>query len=1226
MWGVVISYASVSGFINRCTIMNNLGTVISGAHTTTVTITNSTISNNSGDTIISIGSYEAESIVTIDNNEIIRNSSATAIRLSCKNANIRKNKIMNNSASIYLDHCTSAAISHNIITQNNGAIRVIGLIYNVNIDHNLIKGNTGGIEAQCQGTVSITYNTITNNSGSGVSGSGASIKTISNCNIHDNTDYDVYSYSSSMVTIGGNRDLQATNNWWGTTDPLKISEHIYDHFDNPGLDKVVFHPYLTTPVPDAGPSEEKPQPALAFTKDVYNFTVKREYNQQVSVGISNIGSQPQDLRLTVENSYSDIAIGFVGEGSENEVIPVNPGETKDVLLAIHTQDAQIRDYQFLAKLQSISGKEILFDTAILKVHVDAPLINYEVTELRTEPGTLVKTYKITNRGDTITDLKVTADENLKDILIFQPSIQHARLSSGSSIEFQAIPILSAFAKDPSLPRSGNIIVACSDSEKKVKASFDCPPEKLHSVTKSMMIIAKAADWYCTNKPHIEFSFNIPAGFDYSDIEKATLLTTFTPKSGWHHRPHDVNLSLNGHSIGKIKHSIPSGPYFFDIDRTFFIIPKAGVATNIIQLDTPNINGGEYVVASDFELHIVLKRITLYACADSQKEAEAIIEKQMTRYFVSLPKSWEIKIDSPADRQKLDPGVPFLIQASSPDSVSGLCVVANFSNGDSSMRLNDQGNGKYSGEWTPQNPGDERTGKVTITVTAGACRNGKTQCVVLLNPPDSLMVNILSPKEGFTYQPSNQIIIKAHVTNQFGTKAVGCSVSATFSNGDEPVTLYDDGEHNDVLKDDGIYANRWTPENMGRCVVTIVAKRDTVSASARVGGYVGEPPKFLDVPYYNQDHTEWCYLTSLAMILKYYGCDVKPWEIAADDVWDSAPNQVLEFLSYPRVQDKFEEYLKKFNLKRDWKYHYLVGDLENYIKQNRNVPVWLWLIGNHHTVVVVGSDDDAIYITDPSKLFTDGVLIGSRMTWEEFKRKIKFYEPIAATMNITNPPEPTTQRGTIYIRPGYGLGQGESRIVFRHNVEGITHALRLFWDGREPHNGYLYGNYLNEEWKPANWIPPDKSFSPDTDNSYDNVGYNATQADTMDVVVEVANCGDSRLTGKVFVVIKRMADNSTVFEGSTSLFKLEPRACNVFIPIFGNKNGNDRQTEGNLNDDKDNDNDGLVDEDLSPIQEYPLSSLVPGTYKLELTLKEKENSDYRVMDSCSFYFNVAAPTP
>jgi len=486
---------------------------------------------------------------------------------------------------------------------------------------------------------------------------------------------------------------------------------------------------------------------IAFTKDVYSFTVERDYNQRVTVAVSNIDSQPHDLRVTVENPYSDIAIGFVGEGSESEVIPVNPGESKDVVLVVHAQDTQIRDYQFLAKLQSIAAEETLLDTAILKVHVDAPLIDYEVIELGTEPGTLVKNYKITNHGDTITDLKVTADENLKDTLIFQPSIQHARLSSGSSIEFQAIPILSVFAEDPSLPRSGNITVTCSDSEKTIEADFDCPPEKLHPVPKSMMIIAKAADWYCTNRPHIEFSFNIPAGFDRNDIEKATLLTTFTPKSGWHHQPHDVNLSLNGHPIGKIEHSIPSGPYFFDIvsedvdNRTYFIIPETGVAKNTIQLDTPNINRGHYVVASDFELHIVLKEITLYACADSWEEAEAIIERQTSRYFVPQPDSWTIQITSPAKGQELDMGVPFVIQASSPDNVSGLYVVANFSNGDSSIRLDDQGNGDYSGEWTPQKPGDEGTGEVTITVTAGACRNGRSEVTVrLINKPPDLTLD------------------------------------------------------------------------------------------------------------------------------------------------------------------------------------------------------------------------------------------------------------------------------------------------------------------------------------------------------------------------------------------------------------------------------------------------------------------------------------------------------
>jgi hypothetical protein len=106
--GYAISYDSISGFINRCTITNNSGIVISGSYTTTVTITNSKISNNSCDTIISISGYSSwgkpDPTVTLDSNEIIGNSyggwGTGAIYLTSCNPNIRKNKIVNNSTTI----------------------------------------------------------------------------------------------------------------------------------------------------------------------------------------------------------------------------------------------------------------------------------------------------------------------------------------------------------------------------------------------------------------------------------------------------------------------------------------------------------------------------------------------------------------------------------------------------------------------------------------------------------------------------------------------------------------------------------------------------------------------------------------------------------------------------------------------------------------------------------------------------------------------------------------------------------------------------------------------------------------------------------------------------------------------------------------------------------------------------------------------------------------------
>ncbi|RLG95149.1 hypothetical protein DRO29_05960, partial [Candidatus Bathyarchaeota archaeon] len=70
-----------------------------------------------------------------------------------------------------------------------------------------------------------------------------------------------------------------------------------------------------------------------------------------------------------------------------------------------------------------------------------PIINFSLNEIASDPVTLTKTLRITNYGDTITDLEVFASDEIKDRIVFQPAIDHFRLESGRSVEFNVTPVL-----------------------------------------------------------------------------------------------------------------------------------------------------------------------------------------------------------------------------------------------------------------------------------------------------------------------------------------------------------------------------------------------------------------------------------------------------------------------------------------------------------------------------------------------------------------------------------------------------------------------------------------------------------------------------------------------------------------------------------------------------------------------------------------------------------------
>ena len=109
------------------------------------------------------------------------------------------------------------------------------------IDKNFIVYNTNGININYGATVTIQKNTIERNQ-VGVQVTSDASPTVTNNNLIDNA-YNIY--SSSSVNIN------AANNWWGTTNETAISQTIHDNKNDFNLGTVTFVPFLTIPNPEA---------------------------------------------------------------------------------------------------------------------------------------------------------------------------------------------------------------------------------------------------------------------------------------------------------------------------------------------------------------------------------------------------------------------------------------------------------------------------------------------------------------------------------------------------------------------------------------------------------------------------------------------------------------------------------------------------------------------------------------------------------------------------------------------------------------------------------------------------------------------------------------------------------------------------------------------------------------------------------------------------------------
>jgi Right handed beta helix region len=165
----------------------------------------------------SIGSY---GINVVNNNAYISNNNVTGCYMgvyATGNATITNNLIRNNTYGIYFpsNAANAALVTGNIVSNNSIGITIGG---------GSIKDNTVG----------------NNQMGLVVSTSSANI---SQNNISANTQYNLGMSTPNAV--------DASYNWWGTTDTSAINQTIYDNKNSTSLGKVNFTPFLNNSNPAA---------------------------------------------------------------------------------------------------------------------------------------------------------------------------------------------------------------------------------------------------------------------------------------------------------------------------------------------------------------------------------------------------------------------------------------------------------------------------------------------------------------------------------------------------------------------------------------------------------------------------------------------------------------------------------------------------------------------------------------------------------------------------------------------------------------------------------------------------------------------------------------------------------------------------------------------------------------------------------------------------------------
>ena len=125
-------------------------------------------------------------------------------------------------------------IRNNLFAKNKGAIGVRNS--DAEISHNEIRENKFfGIWPKENNKLTVSFNEITGN-GRGIYLYQSQGATFENNNIYDNTDYNFAMAEAQDFPV------PAPNNWFGTTDRMKIGETIFDKHDDAELGEVLVEP------------------------------------------------------------------------------------------------------------------------------------------------------------------------------------------------------------------------------------------------------------------------------------------------------------------------------------------------------------------------------------------------------------------------------------------------------------------------------------------------------------------------------------------------------------------------------------------------------------------------------------------------------------------------------------------------------------------------------------------------------------------------------------------------------------------------------------------------------------------------------------------------------------------------------------------------------------------------------------------------------------------------
>ena len=233
--------------------------------------------------------------------------------------------------------------------------------------------------------------------------------------------------------------------------------------------------------PDIEPGKEPDNDILKIVSD--KFSIERDYEQKCIIRVQNTSDHTQQIYLEAENPYKDLSMEIIRTGSKSSPVILGADESVEIELSVFAQNALQEQYTIPVSGYILTDEEYkknIHKNITLECTLPGMALVWE--KLSENAATLAQEYQITNQGDMLNDLVVTASDSLAEYISFDPIVSNYQLYKGESVKFTVHPDLAKMKNAGITVLTGQLIAVCAGKTSTFECSIDTKGQEITLTT------------------------------------------------------------------------------------------------------------------------------------------------------------------------------------------------------------------------------------------------------------------------------------------------------------------------------------------------------------------------------------------------------------------------------------------------------------------------------------------------------------------------------------------------------------------------------------------------------------------------------------------------------------------------------------------------------------------------------------------------------------------------